>query len=54
MLKYTVISLLSLVAVGFVTALIILQLPQFGTKPEGAHLEALKRSAQHNGEVFRQ
>ncbi|NQV54159.1 MAG: MBL fold metallo-hydrolase [Flavobacteriales bacterium] len=51
-LKYTILTVLSLVAVGFMAAVIILQLPQFGTRPQGQYLAALQQSAQHNGEVF--
>lgn len=31
---------------------IILQQPQFGQKPLGEHLETIKESPQHNGEIF--
>jgi L-ascorbate metabolism protein UlaG (beta-lactamase superfamily) len=46
------IVLIALIGVVTLATYLITSLPQFGKKPMGDHLEKIKKSPQHNGEIF--
>ena len=52
LLRYSVIGFLTLGILLTLATILVLRLPQFGVAPSGAYLESLRKSPQHNGEVF--